>query len=83
MWRVGDVSPLSGGGTGCLRAKLDVAGGSEAEGVTAAVQFLCEGNTLSGVDFELASCNYRVSLIKKRFLTGLLAVINVWKRQLS
>ena len=70
MWRVGDVSPVTGAGTGCLRAKFDVGGSVTSQGVTAAVQFLGEGSTLSGVDFELAHCNYRVSLVKKRFLTG-------------
>ena len=35
-----------------------------------AVQFICEGSTLSGVDFELHGLGYRVSLVKKRFVTG-------------
>ena len=70
VWRVGEVSPVTGAGTGCLRAKFDVGRSVTSQGVTAAVQFLGEGSTLSGVDFELAHCNYRVSLVKKRFLTG-------------
>lgn len=35
-----------------------------------AVQFVCDGYTLSGADFELAGLGYRVSLVKKRFITG-------------
>ena len=35
-----------------------------------AMQFVCEGCTISGVDFELAGPGYRVSLVKKRFITG-------------
>ena len=36
-----------------------------------AVQFLCEGSTVSGVDFEITSAGYRVSLVKKRIVTGM------------
>ncbi|NXJ96477.1 FCHO2 protein, partial [Corythaixoides concolor] len=35
-----------------------------------AAQFSSEGSTLSGVELELASTGYRMSLVKKRFATG-------------
>uniref|UniRef100_A0A663E533 MHD domain-containing protein n=1 Tax=Aquila chrysaetos chrysaetos TaxID=223781 RepID=A0A663E533_AQUCH len=35
-----------------------------------AAQFSSEGSTLSGVEVELASAGYRMSLVKKRFATG-------------
>ena len=68
-WKLGEVSPLNVRGQGSLRGKFDV----EGEGLTpstAAVQFLCEGTTLSGLEFELSGPGYRVSLIKKRLVTG-------------
>ena len=37
---------------------------------TIAAQFNCEGTTLSGVDFELVGPGYRLSLVKKRFVSG-------------
>ena len=37
---------------------------------TIAAQFNCEGTTLSGVDFELVGHGYRLSLVKKRFVSG-------------
>nr|XP_047908359.1 F-BAR domain only protein 1 [Anser cygnoides] len=36
-----------------------------------AAQFSSEGSTLSGVEVELASAGYRMSLVKKRFATGI------------
>ena len=37
---------------------------------TIAAQFNCEGTTLSGVEFELVGAGYRVSLVKRRFVSG-------------
>lgn len=36
-----------------------------------AAQFTSEGATLSGVDLELVGSGYRMSLIKRRFATGM------------
>ena len=33
-------------------------------------QFNCEGTTMSGVEFELVGLGYRVSLVKRRFVSG-------------
>jgi hypothetical protein len=75
-WKLGDIPVLSeAGGQGSLRATFDLlpsAAGqqSSVNSIMTAVQFSGEGTTLSGVDFELAGTGYRVSLIKKRFITG-------------
>ena len=68
-WRLGEISPLTAQGQGSLRGKFDVEGGGMTPS-TAAVQFLCEGTTMSGLEFELIGSGYRVSLIKKRLVTG-------------
>ena len=70
VWKIGDVSEGSeGAGQGTLRAKFDLAEGPSSPRPVA-VQFISEGVTMSGVDFELAGPGYRVSLVKKRLVTG-------------
>jgi hypothetical protein len=55
---------------GSLRARFQLANGPGSQG-TIAAQFNCEGTTLSGVDFELEGPGYRLSLAKKRFVSGI------------
>lgn len=38
---------------------------------TIRTQFNCEGTTLSGMEFELLGSGYRLSLVKRRFVSGL------------
>ena len=52
-----------------MRAKFDLADGPSIPRAVA-VQFVSEGTTMSGVDFELVGPGYRVSLVKKRLVTG-------------
>lgn len=54
---------------GSLRARLEVASGPSSQG-TIATQFNCEGTTVSGVEFDLAGTGYRLSLVKRRFVSG-------------
>uniref|UniRef100_A0A7M4DXE7 F-BAR domain only protein 2 n=2 Tax=Crocodylus porosus TaxID=8502 RepID=A0A7M4DXE7_CROPO len=69
-WKISGISEKSeNGGSGSLRAKFDLSEGPS-KPATLAVQFISEGNTLSGVDVELAGTGYRLSLLKKRFATG-------------
>ncbi|XP_019373214.1 PREDICTED: F-BAR domain only protein 2 isoform X1 [Gavialis gangeticus] len=69
-WKISSISEKSeNGGSGSLRAKFDLSEGPS-KPATLAVQFISEGNTLSGVDVELAGTGYRLSLLKKRFATG-------------
>nr|XP_021503205.1 F-BAR domain only protein 2-like [Meriones unguiculatus] len=70
FWKLSGISEKSdSGGSGSLRAKFDLSEGPS-KPTTLAVQFLSEGNTLSGVDIELVGAGYRLSLVKKRFATG-------------
>ncbi|XP_032329999.1 F-BAR domain only protein 2 isoform X3 [Camelus ferus] len=70
FWKLSGISEKSeNGGAGSLRAKFDLSEGPS-KPTTLAVQFLSEGNTLSGVDIELVGTGYRLSLVKKRFATG-------------
>uniref|UniRef100_A0A8C0R2Y5 FCH and mu domain containing endocytic adaptor 2 n=1 Tax=Canis lupus dingo TaxID=286419 RepID=A0A8C0R2Y5_CANLU len=70
FWKLSGISEKSeNGGSGSLRAKFDLSEGPS-KPTTLAVQFLSEGNTLSGVDIELVGTGYRLSLVKKRFATG-------------
>jgi hypothetical protein len=70
IWRLGDISDVSEAGDhGCIRAKFDLASGPSIPS-TVAVQFLSEGSSISGIDFDLTGLGYRVSLVKKRFITG-------------
>ena len=75
IWRLGDVSDMNEeGGSGCIKAKFDVASGPSTP-TTVAVQFLCEGTTMSGIDFDLVGTGYRTSLVKKRFVTGTRTIV--------
>uniref|UniRef100_K1RV42 FCH domain only protein 2 n=1 Tax=Magallana gigas TaxID=29159 RepID=K1RV42_MAGGI len=69
-WRLNDLSELSEEGSqGSIRAKFDLKSGPSRPS-TSAIQFLCEGASLSGLDLELIGTGYRVSLMKKRFGAG-------------
>ena len=73
VWRLGDfpgpACEESSGLRGSITAKMAVVDGPSSP-TPVAMQFVCEGCNLSGADFELAGPGYRVSLIKKRFITG-------------
>lgn len=70
IWQLSSISEKSEKGSqGCVRAKFQLNSGPSTPSI-AAIQFLCDGTTLSGVDFELIGPGYRISLIKKRVITG-------------
>eukprot|EP00096_Caligus_rogercresseyi_P009722 TRINITY_DN3351_c0_g1_i3.p1 TRINITY_DN3351_c0_g1~~TRINITY_DN3351_c0_g1_i3.p1 ORF type:complete len:1060 (-),score=411.42 TRINITY_DN3351_c0_g1_i3:400-3579(-) len=56
-------------GLQALRGRFELDSGPGSQG-TIAAQFNCEGSTLSGIDIELLGPGYRLSLIKKRFVSG-------------
>ena len=56
-----------------FRARFQLSSGPGSQG-TIAAQFNCEGTTLSGVEFELVGSGYRVSLVKRRFVSGNIAI---------
>ncbi|CAL8104816.1 unnamed protein product [Orchesella dallaii] len=69
-WKIPSLSYTNDNqGIGSLRARFEVNNGPSAAG-TIAAQFSCENSTLSGCDFQLSGSGYRVSLIKKRFVSG-------------
>ncbi|XP_023036024.1 F-BAR domain only protein 2 isoform X3 [Drosophila willistoni] len=70
MWNFTDISQNSqDGGVGTLRARLELNDGPSTPALLA-TQFNCEGTTLSGIEFELQGSGYRLSLVKRRFISG-------------
>ncbi|XP_063219188.1 F-BAR domain only protein 2-like isoform X6 [Bacillus rossius redtenbacheri] len=70
VWKLTELSQYTENhGVGSLRARVEVLLGPSSQG-TVAVQFNCEGTTLSGVEFELIGQGYRISLAKRRFVSG-------------
>ena len=86
MWKFPELGLSSpGSGVGSIRARFQLKDGpgyqveilstryvlknTSCQG-TIAAQFNCEGTTLSGVEFELSGSGYRVSLVKRRFVSG-------------
>ncbi|XP_058432560.1 F-BAR domain only protein 1 isoform X2 [Marmota monax] len=71
MWKLPDVSEAAG--SGHLSASWEPLSGPSTPSPVAA-QFTSEGATLSGVDLELVGNGYRMSLVKRRFATGMYLV---------
>ncbi|XP_031839469.1 F-BAR domain only protein 2 isoform X9 [Nomia melanderi] len=70
LWKFTELSQHSeGNGVGSLKARVELAHGPGNQG-TIFTQFNCEGTTLSGVEFELLGPGYRLSLVKRRFVSG-------------
>lgn len=70
LWKFTDLSQHSENhGIGCVKARFELKNGPGKPG-TIAVQFNCEGTTLSGAEFELVGPGYRVSLVKRKFMSG-------------
>lgn len=80
VWNFTDISQHSdNNGVGTLRARLDVASGPSNPSVLT-TQFNCEGTTVSGIEFELVGAGYRLSLVKRRFVSGEFVVVTPVKR---
>jgi hypothetical protein len=70
IWKFTELSQHSEHhGVGSLRARFELSNGPGSQG-TIATQFNCEGTTLSGAEFELVGSGYRLSLVKRRFVSG-------------
>lgn len=70
VWNFTDISQHSdNNGIGTLRARLEVANGPSTPSILT-TQFNCEGTTLSGIEFDLMGVGYRLSLVKRRFVSG-------------
>lgn len=79
LWKLDELQQSGASSSGTVRARFELAGGSGAPPATAevaaaaapvAVQFACDGTTVSGVDFELVGSGYRLSFAKRRMCTG-------------
>ncbi|KAM9112347.1 F-BAR domain only protein 1 [Pangshura tecta] len=71
LWRLLDIpGPPDRGGCGHISASWEPLYGPSKPSPVAA-QFTSEGSTLSGVEVELVGSGYRMSLVKKRFATGI------------
>lgn len=70
VWKFTELSQHSDNhGVGSLRARAELADGPSPRS-TITSQFNCEGATLSGIEFELVGSGYRLSLVKRRFVSG-------------
>ncbi|XP_014299240.1 F-BAR domain only protein 2 isoform X2 [Microplitis demolitor] len=70
LWKFTELSQHSeANGVGSLKARVEIDRGPGTQG-TIFTQFNCEGTTLSGVEFELVGPGYRLSLVKRRFVSG-------------
>lgn len=70
FWKFTELSQhTEGHGVGSLKARFELSDGPGSQG-TIATQFNCEGTTLSGTEFELVGTGYRLSLVKRRFVSG-------------
>ena len=58
-----------------MRARFEVSSGPTTP-TAIAVQFSSDGSTISNLSFELKSPGYKLSLVKKKFLTGRSSFIN-------
>ncbi|KAJ8950393.1 hypothetical protein NQ314_007933, partial [Rhamnusium bicolor] len=70
IWRFTELSQYSENhGVGSVAARYDLENGPGTP-QTVSTQFNCEGTTLSGIDFQLFGPGYRLSLVKRRFVSG-------------
>ncbi|CAH1153512.1 unnamed protein product [Phaedon cochleariae] len=70
IWKFTELSQHSENhGVGSVAARYDLENGPGTP-QTVSTQFNCEGTTLSGIDFQLMGTGYRLSLVKRRFVSG-------------
>ncbi|CAH0562721.1 unnamed protein product [Brassicogethes aeneus] len=70
VWKFTELSQHSDNhGVGSMLARFDLENGPS-NPATISTGFNCEGTTLSGIDFQLVGPGYRLSLVKRRFVSG-------------
>lgn len=70
LWKFTELSQHSDNhGVGSMLARFDLESGPS-NLATVSCAFNCEGTTLSGIDFQLIGPGYRLSLVKRRFISG-------------
>ncbi|XP_062509808.1 F-BAR domain only protein 1-like [Corticium candelabrum] len=66
-WRLNEIRPPAGSGS--VQAKFNLSSGPGSPSPVA-LQFMCDGTTLSGINIQVISAGYRLSLLKKTFKSG-------------
>lgn len=70
IWKFTELSQhCENHGVGSMLARFDLDTGPSSP-ATISATFNCEGTTLSGLDFQLVGSGYRLSLVKRRFISG-------------
>jgi hypothetical protein len=70
IWKFTELSQHSENhGVGSMLGRFDLENGPSAP-ATISAGFNCEGTTLSGIEFQLVGSGYRLSLVKRRFISG-------------
>lgn len=70
VWKFTELSQHSENhGVGSMLARFDL-DNVPCIPTTISAGFNCEGTTLSGLDFQLVGPGYRLSLVKRRFVSG-------------
>jgi len=74
LWKLPEMSMESeGANVGSIRARFNLTGSSGCP-TTITAHFGCDGSTLSGAEMEMVSPGYRTSLVKRRFVAGVLYI---------
>lgn len=72
LWKLSEMSAeAEGANVGSIRARFTLGSGSGSP-TTVTAHFACDGSTLSGAEMELLSSEYRTSLVKRRFVAGIM-----------
>lgn len=70
IWKFTELSQhCENHGVGSMLVRFDLETGTSSPSTISAA-FNCEGTTLSGLDFQLVGPGYRLSLVKRRFISG-------------
>ncbi|XP_044256847.1 F-BAR domain only protein 2 isoform X1 [Tribolium madens] len=70
IWKFTELSQHSENhGVGSMLARFELENGPT-NPATISASFNCEGTTLSGIEFQLVGTGYRLSLVKRRFISG-------------
>lgn len=76
LWKLPEMSMESeGANVGSIRARFSLTGDSGSP-TTITAHFGCDGSTLSGAEMEMVSPGYRTSLVKRRFVAGMLYILS-------
>ena len=76
LWKLPEMSmETEGANVGSIRARFSLTGSSGCP-TTVTAHFGCDGSTLSGAEMEMVSAGYRTSLVKRRFVAGMIRALH-------